>query len=217
VRRLVANGVFLAILLAGTVAATVAGVGYQAIQHSVAHRPGAAGGRALGMVALPPGAPVRLRISAIGVNAAIEPLGLLADGTLQPPSAWQAAGWYAGGVTPGDVGPAVIAGHVDSISGPAVFYRLRRLRPGDLAVVRSRDGRQLTFVVDSLAVYPKVAFPSAAVYGPTPLATLRLITCTGDFDWHAHTYLDNLVVSAHLRTRPASRGADGQLADHTDD
>jgi sortase family protein len=208
VRRLAANGVFLAILLAGTVAATVTAVGYQAIQRSVVHRSGAAGVRAPATVALPPSAPVRLRISAIGVNAVVRPLGLLADGTLQPPSAWQAAGWYDGGVMPGDLGPAVIAGHVDSISGPAVFYRLRQLRPGDHAVVQRRDGRLLTFVVDSLAVYPKVAFPTAAVYGPTPLPTLRLVTCTGDFDWRAHSYLDNLVVSAHLRAGPGIRGGD---------
>jgi sortase family protein len=208
VRRLAANGVFLAILLAGTVAATVSAVGYQAIQRSLVHRSGAAGARAPATVALPPSAPVRLRISAIGVNAVVQPLGLLADGTLQPPSAWQAAGWYDGGVMPGDLGPAVIAGHVDSISGPAVFYRLRQLRPGDHAVVQRRDGRLLTFVVDSLAVYPKVAFPTAAVYGPTPLPTLRLVTCTGDFDWRAHTYLDNLVVSAHLRAGPGIRGGD---------
>lgn len=199
-RRLVANGVFVATLLAGTVAATVAGADYLATQRPVAQPTGAPGAPAVGAVALRPSAPVRLRIAAIGVNAAVQPLGLLADGTLQPPSAWQAAGWYAGGVTPGDLGPAVIAGHVDSNSGPAVFYRLRHLRPGDLTVVQRRDGRLLTFVVDGLAAYPKVAFPTAAVYGPTPLPTLRLVTCTGDFDWHAHTYLDNLVVTAHLRT-----------------
>ena len=98
----------------------------------------------------------------------------------------------------------MIAWHVDSISGPAVFYRLRQLRPGDLAVVQRRDGRLLTFVVDSLAVYPKVAFPTADVYGPAPVPTLRLVTCTGDFDWQTHTYLDNLVVSAHLGAGPAS-------------
>ena len=199
-RRLVANWVFVAILLAGTVAAAVVGADYLATQRPVAHPTGAPGAPAVGAVALRPSAPVRLRIAAIGVNAAVQPLGLLADGTLQPPSGWQAAGWYDGGVTPGDVGPAVIAGHVDSNFGPAVFYRLRRLRPGDLTVVQRRDGRLLTFVVDSLAAYPKVAFPTAAVYGPTPLPTLRLVTCTGDFDWHAHTYLDNLVVTAHLRT-----------------
>jgi hypothetical protein len=114
-------------------------------------------------------------------------------------SAWQTAGWYGGSVTHGDPGPAVIVGHVDSVSGPAVFCRLRQLRPGDLAIVQRRDGRMRTFVVDTLAEYSKAAFPSAAVYGPTPLPTLRLVTCVGDFDRSAHTYLDNLVVSAHLR------------------
>jgi hypothetical protein len=207
-RRLAANGVFLMIVLAGTVAATVTGAGYQATRRPVTHPTGAPPARAVNAVALQPSAPARLRISAIGVNAAVQPLGLLADGAMQSPSAWQIAGWYDGGVTPGDRGPAVVAGHVDSISGPAVFYRLRQLRPGDLAVIQRRDGRQLTFVVDSLAVYPKVAFPTAAVYGPTPLPTLRLVTCTGDFDWHAHTYLDNLVVSAHLHTGRASGGGD---------
>jgi hypothetical protein len=205
-RRLAANGVFLMIVLAGTVAATVTGAGYQANQRPGARATGAPTVGAVNAVASRPSAPMRLRISAIGVNATVQPLGLLADGTLQPPSAWQIAGWYDGGVTPGDPGPAVIAGHVDSISGPAVFYRLRQLRPGDVAVVQRRDGRQLTFVVDSLAVYPKVAFPTAAVYGPTPLPMLRLVTCTGDFDWHAHSYLDNLVVSAHLHTGRASGG-----------
>jgi Sortase domain len=208
VRRLAANGVFLLIVLAGTVAATVAGAGYLATQRSAAHPTVAPTARAVGATATRPSAPVRLRISAIGVNAAVQPLGLLADGSLQPPNASQIAGWYDDGVTPGDLGPAVIAGHVDSISGPAIFYRLRQLRPGDLAIVQRRDGRLLTFVVDSLAVYPKAAFPTAAIYGPTPLPTLRLVTCIGDYDWHAHTYLDNLVVSAQLSTLRASRGGD---------
>ena len=207
-RRLAANAVFLMIVLAGTVAAVVTGAGYQASQRSEAHPTGEPTARAVGVVALRPSAPVRLRIAAIGVNAAVQPLGLLADGTLQPPSAWQIAGWYEGGVTPGDLGPAVIAGHVDSISGPAVFYRLRQLRSDDLVVVQRRDRRLLTFSVDSLAVYPKDAFPTAAVYGPAPLPTLRLVTCTGDFDWHAHSYVDNLVVSAHLSTERASGGGD---------
>jgi hypothetical protein len=200
VRRLAANVVFLVVLLGGTVAATVTGAGYLAKQRSVAHPSGAPSAGALGAAALRPSAPVRLRIPAIGVNTALQPLGLRADGALQPPSAWQTAGWYGGGVTPGYPGPAVIVGHVDSISGPAVFYRLRHLRPGDLAVMQRRDGRTLTFVIDTLAIYPKSAFPTAAVYGPTPLPTLRLVTCTGDFDWNTHSYLDNLVISAHLRT-----------------
>jgi Sortase domain len=144
--------------------------------------------------------PVRLAIPAIGVTTALEPLGLLPDHSLQPPSHWDEAGWYAGGVRPGDPGPAIVVGHVDSVSGPAVFYRLRDLRPGAVALVRLHTGRTLTFVIDTVQVYPKDQFPSAAVYGPTALPELRLITCTGDFDWSAHSYVDNLVVTAHLES-----------------
>lgn len=199
-RRLAANVAFLAILLAGTVAATVAAAGYLTTKQAVTRPISTPGASAPGVVTSQPSEPLRLRIPAIDVNTALQPLGLLADGTLQPPSAWQTAGWYRDGVIPGKSGPAVIVGHVDSLSGPAVFYRLRQLRPGDLVVVQRRDGRMLTFVVDRLAAYPKSAFPTAAVYGATPLPALRLVTCTGDFDWHAHNYLDNLVVFAHLRT-----------------
>lgn len=152
---------------------------------------------------VPPPAPLvalpqRLSIPAIGVDSPLERLGLLPDHTLQPPAQWGEAGWYADGVRPGAPGPAVIAGHVDSVSGPAVFYRLRDLRPGAVALVRLGDGRTLRFVVDTVHVYPKDRFPTAAVYGPTALPELRLITCTGDFDFRAHSYVDNLVVSAHL-------------------
>ena len=142
--------------------------------------------------------PTHLTIPTIGVRTSLEPLGRLPDRTLQPPSRWDEAGWYADGVRPGDPGPAVVVGHVDSRSGPAVFHRLRDLRPGAVALVRLRTGRTLTFVVDSVQVYRKNEFPSAAVYGPTALPELRLITCTGEFDWSADHYLDNLVVTAHL-------------------
>lgn len=144
------------------------------------------------------GVPVRLVVPSIGVDAGLESLGLLRDGTLEGPHEWAVAGWYADGVRPGDPGPAVIAGHVDSVSGPAVFYRLRDLRPGARATVYTRDSQQLHFVVDDVRSYPKTRFPTGAVYGPTPLPELRLITCTGDFDWTAHSYLDNLVVTARL-------------------
>jgi sortase (surface protein transpeptidase) len=142
--------------------------------------------------------PTRLTIPAIGVTTSLEPLHLLLDHSLRPPSQWDEAGWYADGVRPGDPGPAVILGHVDSVSGPAVFYRLRELQPGAIALVQLRTGRVLTFVVDTVRTYRKNEFPSAAMYGPTALPELRLITCTGDFDWTAHSYLDNLVVSAYL-------------------
>lgn len=142
--------------------------------------------------------PVRLTIDAIGVRTALQPLHLLADGSLESPTRWARAGWYADGVRPGEIGPAVIAGHIDSTSGPAVFFRLAALHPGNGIRVRLRDGRTLTYVVDGLRRYPKAHFPTDAVYGPTPDPQLRLITCTGTFDARAGSYLDNLVVSAHL-------------------
>jgi hypothetical protein len=199
-RRLAATAVYLVILLAGALAAGLAGTTYLA---NFAERGAQSAPVPMPIrddPPLPPSAPTRLRIPAIAVDTALQPLGLLPDGSLQPPSSWQMAGWYARGVQPGDPGPAVIAGHVDSVSGPAVFFRLRQLHPGDLLVVQRVDRRLLSFVVDTVAEYPKSAFPTAAVYGPTALSMLRLITCAGDFDWQAHSYRDNLVISAQLRS-----------------
>jgi Sortase domain len=144
------------------------------------------------------GPPVRVTIPSIGVDSSLEALGLLPDKSLQTPAQWGVAGWYAGGVRPGDPGPAVIAGHVDSTSGPAVFYRLRDLQVGADVYVTTQSGRRLHFVVDRRQQFPKTQFPTEAVYGPTPLPVLRLITCTGAFDADAHSYLDNLIVTAHL-------------------
>jgi sortase (surface protein transpeptidase) len=92
----------------------------------------------------------------------------------------------------------MIAGHVDSTLGPAVFYRLRDLRPGDRVFVTDRRGTVRRFVVDDLASFRKSRFPTALVYGPQPLPVLRLITCTGAFDAARGSYVENLVVSAHL-------------------
>ena len=97
---------------------------------------------------------------------------------------------------PGDRGPAVVAGHVDSVAGPAVFYRLRELRPGDEVVVDLSDGRTVTFRVTGSLQVPKDAFPTEEVYGPTPDAELRLITCGGEFDRSVRSYEDNTVVFA---------------------
>jgi hypothetical protein len=142
--------------------------------------------------------PVELRIRAIGVRTRLDPLARLADGALQPPPRWLVAGWYAGGVVPGRPGPAVVVGHVDSVTGPAVFFRLDRLRAGERVVITTAAGRRLTYVIDALHRYRKTRFPTAVVYGPTPDPELRLITCTGRFDAATGSYLDNLVVSAHL-------------------
>jgi sortase (surface protein transpeptidase) len=145
---------------------------------------------------LPLSAPVRLEIPAIGVRSSLVRLGLNADGTMQVPGDFQVAGWFTGAPQPGQLGPAVIAGHVDSTTGPAVFYRLRDLRPGDEVWVVRADHRVVRFRVDALASYPKQALPDNAVYGATTAPALRLITCAGSFDRSRGSYRDNLVVSA---------------------
>jgi sortase (surface protein transpeptidase) len=144
------------------------------------------------------GVPVRLRIPKINVDVALASLSLGAHGTLNAPPQWDVPGWYSGGPRPGEPGPAVIAGHVDSTSGPAVFFLLSRLRRGDVVYVSDRVGRIRRFVVDDIRSFPKNRFPTAFVYGPQPAPVLRLITCTGAFDSARHSYVDNLVVSAHL-------------------
>jgi sortase (surface protein transpeptidase) len=144
--------------------------------------------------------PVHLTIPAIGVSAAVVRLGLKRDGTLQVPGDYGVTGWFTGGPAPGETGPAVIAGHIDSRSGPAVFHRLRELRPGQEITVGRADGSSVRFAVDGVAQYPKRAFPAAAVFGPSPDPLLRLITCGGSFDRSQRSYRDNVVVTARLVT-----------------
>jgi LPXTG-site transpeptidase (sortase) family protein len=141
----------------------------------------------------------RVEIPAIGVDSTLEQLALEAGtDVLTPPTAWLSAGWYRDGTVPGDVGPAVIAGHVDSVTKPAVFARLGELRPGDQIRVTLSTGAVEIFAVDSIESAPKNAFPTELVYGPTPTAQLRLITCDGVFDSATGHYLDNLIVFASL-------------------
>ena len=142
--------------------------------------------------------PVRLQIPAIHVSTPLVKLGRLPDGSLEVPKAWGTAGWYDQGPRPGQPGPAVILGHVDSKTGPAVFYQLQALRPGDIVQVGLADGRTLTFQVQRLQRYPKDEFPTEAVYFPTLDRELRLITCGGDFDYARDSYVDNIVVYATL-------------------
>jgi sortase (surface protein transpeptidase) len=139
--------------------------------------------------------PVRIEIPSIGVQTHIVALGLETDGTMEVPS-YENAGWYEGGARPGENGPAVIAAHVDSTTGPAVFYRLHELLVGDAVVVTRRDGSVARFVVDRLERHSKDAFPTQHVYGPTPGPTLRLVTCGGAFDETQRSYVENLVAFA---------------------
>jgi sortase (surface protein transpeptidase) len=147
--------------------------------------------------------PTRIVIPSIGVSADLELLHRDHDGTLQTPSDWNKAGWYADGVVPGERGPAVIVGHVDSArDGPAVFYHLPQLKSGDDVSVQSRDGHVERFLVDASREFPKNKFPTDLVYGPTPLRELRLITCAGSFDRAAGSYVDNLIVTAYAASTP---------------
>jgi len=141
--------------------------------------------------------PTRLRIASLGVDTGLETLTIDPAGQLQSPRAYEEAGWFAAGTAPGDPGPAVLAGHVDSRTGPAVFFKLHELKTGDRVEVQ-RGGAWLTFTVTAREHYAKAMFPSARVYGPTPLPELRLITCGGDFDAARHSYRDNVVVFAVL-------------------
>jgi sortase (surface protein transpeptidase) len=144
-------------------------------------------------------APVAVRIPSIGVDSQLVRLGLNADGTLEVPKDFSVAGWYVYRSVPGEPGPSIIAGHVDSETGPAVFFRLQELEPGaDIEVERS-DGSVAVFRVTAREQYDKDAFPTEKVYGPTLSPQLRVITCGGTFDWNTRHYNDNVVVFAELQ------------------
>lgn len=140
--------------------------------------------------------PVRVRIPAIGVDAPVVALGLQADGSIEVPTDFSETGWWEDGPEPGEPGPAVILGHVDSYDSPAVFYRLRQLVPGDQIHVDRADGTTVTYRVDGQGQYPKASFPTDAVYGPQPASVLRLVTCDGAFDRGLRSYEDNRIVFA---------------------
>jgi hypothetical protein len=125
------------------------------------------------------------------------PLGLLADGSLDSPPTGFPAGWYTGAPTPGELGPAIIVGHVDW-NGPAVFYKLHTLVADDEVSVTREDGSVAVFRVTEVAAFPKDAFPADAVYGGIDFAGLRLITCGGVFDHKTGHYEDNIIVFAKL-------------------
>lgn len=129
----------------------------------------------------------------------IESLDLEADGALAAPTDPDRPGWYAGGTLPGDQGPAILAGHLDSKTGPAVFARLRTLQPGAVIVVGRSDGREVEFTVTAVITTPKEGFPTDRVFGPTPDTELRLITCGGPYDRVAGSYQDNTVIFATAR------------------
>jgi sortase (surface protein transpeptidase) len=154
----------------------------------------------------PVAAPASLTIPLIGVKTSLITLGLAAGGAMQVPSTTTVAGWYTGSPRPGSIGSAVIVGHVDSKTGPGVFVRLDELKPGNDVFVKRADGTTAEFRVTRVQEYLKDKFPTQEVYGPTPDAELRLITCGGAFDPATGHYLSNVVVYAtEVRLSPAAR------------
>ncbi len=142
--------------------------------------------------------PVELRIPAISLAVSLSTLGLNPDGTVEVPTDIQQPGWFRLGPSPGQIGSAVILGHVDSYQGPAVFFELRSLVAGDRVIVDLADGVTTTFKVTSVAMYQKTAFPDRQVYGSHGSSALQLVTCGGVFDGQTGHYLSNTVVYSSL-------------------
>jgi hypothetical protein len=140
--------------------------------------------------------PVRLRIPAAHVDSGLQRLGREADGTIQVPTKPGTAGWYARGPRPGQRGPAVILGHLDSASGPAVFFHLPDVRRGAKVYVDRADGSTVTFRITRVLRVPKNRFPTELVYAPTLQPALRLVTCGGVLDPRTRHYRDNVIVLA---------------------
>ncbi|MDX6318785.1 MAG: hypothetical protein QOD35_2185 [Nocardioidaceae bacterium] len=158
---------------------------------------------------LPASRPVSIAIPRLRIRSDLVRLGVDSQGAMEVPSDPAEAGWYDLGPTPGELGPAVIAGHVTWNLVPAVFFRLGDLHPGDRLRVVRRDGVTATFEVRAVRRFPKVRFPTKAVFGTIDYAGLRLITCGGTYDASTHRYLDNIVVFARL---VAARGGRASTA-----
>ncbi|EOD67962.1 class F sortase [Amycolatopsis vancoresmycina] len=144
--------------------------------------------------------PTSVQIPKIGAESSLISVGLKTDGSISVPSVHKPmqAAWYQLSPVPGDVGPAVVLGHVDGDKKPGIFYKLKDLAPGDEVDIDRSDGKRLKFVVDRVTQVPKDTFPRDAVYGNSDKPELRLITCGGAFDHAEHSYKDNIVVYANL-------------------
>lgn len=154
--------------------------------------------------------PARIRIPSIGVDAEVIDLGLNPDGTLEVPGDFADTGWFSRGPQPGRYGASVIAGHIDSTDGPAVFFRLDELVTGDQVIVEGPGGDTVTFQVETVEQFAKDSFPTERVYSFTRHPTLRLVTCGGPFDDTIGHYEDNVIAFAR-RVPPEedTPGADG--------
>ncbi|MGH2772470.1 MAG: class F sortase [Actinomycetota bacterium] len=146
--------------------------------------------------AQPADPPVQIAIPSVGITAAVDPLGLNPDGSIEVPKDFSRTGWYTGLEVPGSAGTGVIVGHLDSKTGPAVFYGLGKVRSGDEVSLTLQSGATKMFIVQAEQRFSKAKFPTIQVYAPSTKPVLRLITCGGDFDKKSGHYRDNLVVYA---------------------
>jgi sortase (surface protein transpeptidase) len=204
--------------LAGVVLITAGAVAIGAAIGAQIHAPqpspaaaGATGPRTRGP-SLGRSMPVRVAIPAIGVESKLLHLGVRPDGAMQVPALYPGAGeaaWYKYSATPGQIGASIIEGHVDTFRGPAVFFRLGALHPGDRVDVTLADGVVAVFRVTGVRLYRKSRFPAKTIYGRTRFAALHLITCGGAFNYTTRNYLSSTVVFAALVTSRPPRGRRG--------
>jgi hypothetical protein len=163
---------------------------------------------AVPQVALTSAPPVALVVPALGLDTRLVGLHTGRDGELQVDADPTRAGWYADGPAPGDLGPAVLAGHLDSPTGPGVFAGLDALAPGDRIAIRRADGTTVQFAVNDVQTYAKRAFPTARVYAGTGTPALRIITCGGRYDPDTGRYRSNTIVFADQVGGPSVPGAE---------
>lgn len=152
-------------------------------------------------------APTRLSIPRIGINTSLSNLTLLRNGDIQVPIGFERPGWYSLGPTPGQVGSAVILGHVTSPSGPAIFSDLHFLKSGSRVNVALANGEEAEFKVISVVTYPRKHFPSTKVYGSHGTAMLQLVSCSGSYNYRNGTYASNVVVYSSLVAIVPPKGA----------
>lgn len=190
------------LVTAGLLVASVVGLGYT-LGPAMLHSPQPVSNQAMAKpepVKKPPSLsrsePVSLEAPDINLSTDLITLGKNNDGTLQVPDSYEVAGWYKYSPTPGEIGPAVIAGHVDNYLGAAVFFYLKDLQPGQPIYVTRADGSRVRFTVDRVELVDQQNFPTQQVYGNIDYAGLRLITCGGDFDPLTGHYLGNTIVYA---------------------
>jgi sortase (surface protein transpeptidase) len=147
---------------------------------------------------MPASTPTKITIPSVGIEAPLVPTDIGYDGSIAVPNTPYQAGWYKRSPTPGELGPSIVVGHVDYLTGIAVFWRLRYVQPGAEIYINRADGSTAKFQVDMVQQYSQSNFPDSKVYGNINYAGVRLITCGGVFDTNTHHYSDNTVVYGTL-------------------